>query len=490
MSDNAPQNPAALIARQSKRKRTDDDLHRERKRQTDRIAQKISREKRRLYTDQLERTINILCKEDGRAATHELMEEISLLRAENGRLRRIFDRVKSALLCEASTIPPDLFADDNTSQSAGAESSPNMDTRDFVYNLQSASNITPESNISASNSLARIDTEVDGETREDCPSITTNTEFESTIEFTDSWMDNMITGSRNSTRWPGLSLPRQFPNSHSTMMPVSSRLGGTTQCQIWQRSNKIYSQVSKVSSACSSAALELNSTYYAASIFKAVIEGWDTLSIQEQSNPILRILRDIDQVFPRLDRTSRVAFMYKSHMNLKYHLNPEERNLEQMPQWQRPRHSQSTKQHPIAIDFFVWPSLRDRLIETHHEYFATSDFSKYFCNHYKFSWPFPFEDTYTYCKESNTYQLSPVFERYHRDLKYWGVEKPFLEKFPELAQDISLCLDDADPLYPVFHRLGVMGDVHEDVANTDGGSSDGFTELAVAELFDNCPQVA
>lgn len=83
-----------------------------------------------------------------------------------------------------------------------------------------------------------------------------------------------------------------------------------------------------------------------------------------------------------------------------------------------------------------------------------------------------------------------MFERYHRDLKYWGVEKPFFERFPELAQDISLCLTDAGPSYPVFHRWGVIGDVHDNAVNADGASSDGFTELAMAELFDNCPQVA
>ena len=83
-----------------------------------------------------------------------------------------------------------------------------------------------------------------------------------------------------------------------------------------------------------------------------------------------------------------------------------------------------------------------------------------------------------------------MFERYYQDLKYWGVEKPFLERFPELAQDISLCLNDADPLYPIFHRLGVMDDFREDVAIREGASSDGFTELAMAELFEDCPQAA
>jgi hypothetical protein len=102
MSESASRNPAVAVGRKSKRKRSDDDLRQERKREADRMAQKISREKRRLYTDQLERTIKILSKEDGRAATCELLEEISLLRAENGRLRKIIDTVKSAVLSKVS----------------------------------------------------------------------------------------------------------------------------------------------------------------------------------------------------------------------------------------------------------------------------------------------------------------------------------------------------------------------------------------------------
>jgi hypothetical protein len=193
--------------------------------------------------------------------------------------------------------------------------------RSSIGNAKSASSSTLEPNVWASNNIAQIEieTDIDREMREDCLDSTANDNIESAIQYTDSWMDNMFAGSRNSTTWPGLGPPRfrQFPSFLSTMMPISSRQVPTVQCKIWQRSNTIYSQVSKVSAACSSDALKLSSTYYAAAIFKAVIKGWATLSIQERSNPILRILRDIDQVFPRLDPTSRVAFMYKSHTALK-----------------------------------------------------------------------------------------------------------------------------------------------------------------------------
>jgi hypothetical protein len=190
--------------------------------------------------------------------------------------------------------------------------------RSSVDNAKSASNDTLEPKVWASKNLPQIDTELDREMRQDCLDSTVNNNLESAIQYTDSWMDNTFAGSRNNTSWPGPPpRSRQFPSLLSTMMPISSCQGPTVQCKIWERSNTIYSQVCKVSPACSSDALKLSSTYYAAAIFKAVIKGWATLSIQERSNPILRILRDIDQVFPRLDPTSRVAFMYKSHTVLK-----------------------------------------------------------------------------------------------------------------------------------------------------------------------------
>lgn len=115
------------------------------------------------------------------------------------------------------------------------------------------------------------------------------------------------------------------------------------------------------------------------------------MSIEEWTNPILRILRDIDQVFPELDQVSRVAFMYKSHILLKVGLKlccsndrhgltvyctvsfetrgiqlganagvakTTVRSIQSFSVGRMradpSRPSQTTKQHPIAIDFFVW----------------------------------------------------------------------------------------------------------------------------------------
>ena len=133
-----------------------------------------------------------------------------------------------------------------------------------------------------------------------------------------------------------------------------------------------------------------------------------------------------------------------------------------MPIWQRPVQSQSTLQHPIAIDFFAWPGLRDRLVSHHAHYFANppksrrlkgaqtspdsevrdptagiADFSVAYQHHFRFSWPFTFDDAYLYSPETGEYSISPMFERYHSDLKYWGVEPVFFEKFPEFKGVMS-----------------------------------------------------
>lgn len=55
---------------------------------------------------------------------------------------------------------------------------------------------------------------------------------------------------------------------------------------------------------------------------------------------------------------------------------------------------------------------------------------------FRFAWPFSFEDTYKYNPRTDTYTPSPLFERYHRDLKFWTMDDAFFWEFPELASAI------------------------------------------------------
>ena len=99
--------------------------------------------------------------------------------------------------------------------------------------------------------------------------------------------------------------------------------------------------------------------------------------------------------------------------------------------------AQARTKHPVALDFFPWPTLRDRLIDGHSEIFQNQDLSRNYSRHLRFDWPFSFEDAFFFDDLSLAFYPSPLFERYHRDLKYWTVNESFYERFPELMGDIE-----------------------------------------------------
>jgi len=63
--------------------------------------------------------------------------------------------------------------------------------------------------------------------------------------------------------------------------------------------------------------------------------------------------------------------------------------------------------------------------------------SRCYSQYLKFDWPFSFEDTFFFDEMAQAYYPSPLFERYHRDLRFWGVTEKFYETFPEMMVDIE-----------------------------------------------------
>ena len=137
----------------------------------------------------------------------------------------------------------------------------------------------------------------------------------------------------------------------------------------------------------------------------------------------------------------------------------------------------------------IRPALRDRLVDGNHNYFATNDFSEYFRRYYKFNWPFSFEDTYIYDRAANTYRISPIFERYHRNITYWGVQKPFLDRFPELVSDI-MGNNEASQRPRSLEVTRDEGVSVEAAAAMDRIFSSVFTDGEMTELFNDYPHLA
>lgn len=85
-------------------------------------------------------------------------------------------------------------------------------------------------------------------------------------------------------------------------------------CKIWQKANAIYAGIFDYPRDRIQTANKVD----AGSLFKVVKEGWGALSLKERANPVLQILKEVDQnLFWDLDPVTKVANLYKSMLLLK-----------------------------------------------------------------------------------------------------------------------------------------------------------------------------
>jgi hypothetical protein len=76
-------------------------------------------------------------------------------------------------------------------------------------------------------------------------------------------------------------------------------------------------------------------------------------------------------------------------------------------------------------------------LNNHATIFQNTDLSCCYSRYLRFDWPFPIEDAFFLDDSSGNHYPSPLFERYHGDLKYWSVDERFFDTFPEMKGDIE-----------------------------------------------------
>jgi len=213
-------------------------------------------------------------------------------------------------------------------------------------------------------------------------------------------------------------------------------------CPIWKKSNELFETVYNGyppgPKSLTVYREKLCAPAEAGLLYLGIREGWANISEAWKQSPVLRILQQVDEfLFCHLPKMERLATAYKSFKLLKYYLDSSAEQLEQVPQWLRPSLTQATTAHPIAVDFFAWPTLRDRLVSQHSSIFQTSALSHVYKSFIKFDWPFAFNDAFFLDEATGQHHPNPLFERYHSDLRRWSVTEDFYEKFPEMRTDIE-----------------------------------------------------
>ncbi|KNG45834.1 hypothetical protein TW65_07412 [Stemphylium lycopersici] len=504
---------------------------RERKRAIDREAQRSLREKTKTHIAELERTIDILRTQDGNGVTASLLSEIEGLRAENERLRDVIDSVKSVVSNDfqaRSTVPAAGAAnggqgenDSPVTSSVVGQTWPKSRSGSLSKEERCSPRIhddQPTTSFGLPAVVARhldldgmtVMTDADATATEDGnASIALDLEPlpESPEEGKEGgeieelpWDDAPATST-----WAPLMEEIFGPNwrrptptilyiGNPDDNPSSSPSGAM--CPTWVKSNELFSKVfsyasssrslptSNTSALCSSPArpnhlAPPDTAEETSLLYHGIAHGWHALEGKWQHSPALGILKQVDELlFCHLPKIERLAVAYKSFKLLKYYLDASKQQLDQVPDWLRPSFSQASTSHPIAVDFFAWPTLRSRLLHSHTTICATSALSCCYSRYLRFDWPFAFEDAFL-CegedgggaggggggddlvyqtnggdqvngsgsesgsgsgrqgKGSKRYYPSPLFERYHGDLRYWRVDDKFYEAFPEMRGDIE-----------------------------------------------------
>ncbi|KAJ4337544.1 hypothetical protein N0V95_008306 [Ascochyta clinopodiicola] len=483
MTNRRPSNAAELAANAApvvKRKRRASCLgeqeRRERKRAIDREAQRSLREKTKTHIAELERTIQILRDQDRNGATANLLSEIDSLRAENERLRDIIDNVKSVLGNDIAprTIAPierpttnEGAAVASPSSSSNGHRSPKPQTTTFIadskpslptpteqpnsYDFNGRTSSATLVDLDGMNIMTSVhtspalDLNLDLEPVEDIPTDNVTEIRRSQVDMQD-WEDNAATAS-----WGPL-MQEFFGDGWRCPSPTILHIGApdssdsptsSVMCPIWKKSNELFEKIYTSCSAPGTSSLTLVSRKLsvpaeAGLLYLGIKDGWANISDEWMQSPALVILQQVDEfLFCHLPRMERLATAYKSFKLLKYYLHGTAEQLLKVPKWLRPSLTQSSTMHPIAVDFFAWPTLRDRLVSQHTSIFQTSTLSHVYSRYLRFDWPFAFEDAFYYDDARERYFPSPLFERYHGDLRRWNVTEDFYDKFPDMRGDIE-----------------------------------------------------
>ncbi|KAJ4373781.1 hypothetical protein N0V83_002520 [Neocucurbitaria cava] len=468
-----PQTPIAPVVKRKRRASClGEQERRERKRAIDREAQRSLREKTKTHIAELERTIQILRDQDRNGATANLLSEIDVLRAENERLRDVIDSVKSVVgsdLFSRNTAPATSVNGGGGGNSPAASSvgqrSPKPRAVSFTNEtkppLPTSIDIPAPFSFHERQPVSTRPLDLDGMTvmtdvdHSAVPDLNLglNLDLEPVVESPEEdEVEDLTWGNDPATASWGPMMAEIFGPNWRCPSPVVLHIGqpdsspssSNVVCPVWKKSNDIFSKVFSYRSSTTTTGnhsltlLHRSDHAEAGLLYLGIKEGWASLSNEWMQSPALTILKQVDELlFCHLPNVQRLAAGYKSFKLLKYYLNATKEELDKVPEWLRPSISQSSIKHPVAVDFFAWPTLRDRLVANHRSLFQNGDLSTCYSQYLRFDWPFSFEDAFFNDEITGTYYPSPLFERYHRDLRNWTFDPKFYERFPEMMEDIE-----------------------------------------------------
>ncbi|CAJ0542605.1 Ff.00g001620.m01.CDS01 [Fusarium sp. VM40] len=410
------------------------------KRELDRKAQRLARERTKSRIAQLENMVDNLRQNDSNSHIATLMDQLGQVTKERDNLLQVLDSLGSTIrrhIGDSTTNEPASDASESSPQISRGVMHPPMGERIVPVTVRALSETSgstllelpmdpPQSSPFAYDSWTH--------------SASTN-QYPTTLAY-----DNTMLPPEASYMPIQPFLPEMTPSTPEEAdviipkSPIPCHCSNPTSCtstfhsanaNIWRAVNEILQKPTRLSE--EELAIEMYGGEDIA--VRAVLEGWDSVESSGRMTPTWRKLRSADELcFSRCADTERLAVMRICHLLLIYHGDPTLARRETVPRWYWNRPSQALP-HSYGIDFFVWPGLRERLIFSQHHY-CTNTFWDLLQSNLKILWQDGFQDTFYHNAHTGKYQISPIFEQRIRDINSWTMSTDFFAHFPELNQDI------------------------------------------------------
>ncbi|KAE8314576.1 hypothetical protein BDV41DRAFT_211464 [Aspergillus transmontanensis] len=343
----------------------------DRKRITDRKAQRNHRERVKAYISHLETTVEELTKASQEGSERSLLQKLQEKQLEIERLKGAIRQANTALRTALDTT--------------SASISPSIAER------------VPEDSPVMQNNSPSVAEHATTQRLNNC-----KMQMEPTLEPEDLSLN--------------MSRASQFRNNNKRKYfaaPYSNLACGDGQMNYFQVLNESLIHVLSGGPLTTSAADDDDLT------IRAILHGWDTIKEEKPLDRGWKFLRALDQgLFHRTGPVERLAILRLMRSMLMSKNGSPGHSTGQVPSFMFPTTMQTLVAHACIIDFFVWPNLRDHLIasETCHTSEAAA---AHYAAEIQLSWPYQVRDAYRYHEEEGKFQFSIEFNNTYYDLKSW-----------------------------------------------------------------------
>jgi hypothetical protein len=142
--------------------------------------------------------------------------------------------------------------------------------------------------------------------------------------------------------------------------------------------------------------------------------------------------------------------------------------------------------HPVLVDFFVWPDLRDHMMLSPSIYIA-NNFGRLFSKSLRFLWPENMSDAWSLCKKTGNYEFSGLFNNRFQEVHCWSLSMDFFMEYPQVIGLVPMYnplprgLSSSQSALPHLATSGPHSHSH---SNGHGSGHPGYVEEFVADDWD------